>query len=185
MWGWRYIGHRIMEHLMGYLADNWGSLASVTGVVVSLAGLAWAIIEARGARSASLAARAAANETRSDIARHLQAVDLQRAIALIQRIKILHGARRWDAALEQYQSLREMLSHIIARCPESQAGIRDRLTDARTAVTDIENLVGGRIGQDIEDSDRSRLNRILNRIQSDLEELASDTGFGNPQEDMK
>ena len=99
---------------MEYLADNWGSLASVTGVVVSLAGLAWAIIEARGARSASLAARAATNETRSDIARYLQAVDLQRAIALIQRIKLLHDTRRWDAALEQYQSLREMLSYIIA-----------------------------------------------------------------------
>ena len=170
---------------MEYLADNWGSLASVTGVVVSLAGLAWAIIEARGARSASQAARAAANETRSDIARHLQAVDLQRAIALIQRIKLLHDTRRWDAALEQYQSLRGMLSYIIARCPESQTGIRDRLDDAREAVTSIENFVGRHIGQDIGNRDRSRLNRILNRIQSDLEDLASDTGFGSPQEDLE
>ena len=170
---------------MEFLADNWGSLASVTGVVVSLAGLAWAIIEARGARAASQAARQAATETRNDIARHLQAVDLERAIALIQRIKLLHDTRRWDAALEQYQALREMLSYIIARCPESQAGIRDRLDGARKAVTNIEDFVGERIGQDIENRDRSRLNRILNRIQSDLEDLASDMGFGNPQEDME
>ena len=172
-----------MEHLMGYLADNWGSLASVTGVVVSLAGLAWAIIEARGARSASQAARAAANETRSDIARHLQAVDLQRAIALIQRIKILHVAGRWDAALEQYQSLRQMLSDIIARCPESQAGIRARLDTARIGVTEMENLVVERGGQVGEEPDTALLHRILNLIQSDLEELASDLGFGNQQED--
>ena len=185
MWGWRYIGPRIMEYLMEYLADNWGSLASVTGVVVSLAGLAWAIIEARGARSASQAARAAANETRSDIARYLQAVDLQRAIALIQRIKLLHDTGRWDAALEQYQSLREMLSYIIARCPESQTGIRSRLAIARAAVTGIENAVGRSIRQGIEERDRSRLNQRLNRIQSDLEELASDAGYGNPQEDME
>ena len=170
---------------MEYLADNWGSLASVTGVVVSLAGLAWAIIEARGARSASLAARAAANETRSDIARYLQAVDLQRAIALIQRIKLLHDTGRWDAALEQYQSLREMLSYIIARCPESQAGIRDRLDSARIDVTEMENLVAEHVGQVGAEPDTALLYRILNRIQSDLEELASDLGFGNQQEDTR
>ena len=179
MWGWRYIGPRIMEYLMEYLADNWGSLASVTGVVVSLAGLAWAIIEARGARSASQAARAAANETRSDIARHLQAVDLQRAIALIQRIKILHGARRWDAALEQYQSLRQMLSDIRKRCPGGQTGIQARLSDAIVAVREMENLVAAHFGQPGEEPDTALLYRILNLIQSDLEELASDLGFGN------
>lgn len=171
--------------MIDFVADNWGSLASAAGLVVSFAGIGWAIIESRRARSAAQAARTAANETRNDIARHLQAVDLERAIALIQRIKLLHDIGRWEAAMEQYQLLRAMLSHIIARCSESQSGLRAGLANARTAVTGIENFVAERIGNDIEDRDRSRLNRRLNRIQSDLEELAGGMGLGNPQEEMK
>ena len=87
--------------------------------------------------------------------------------------------------MEQYQLLRSMLSHIIVRCSESQSGLRAGLANARTAVTGIENFVAERIGNDIEDRDRSRLNRRLNRIQSDLEELAGGMGLGNPQEDME
>ena len=120
-----------MEYLMEFLADNWGSLASVTGVVVSLAGIALSIILAQGAPVDSQAERVAANKTRLDIDRYWQALYLQRAIALIQRIKLLHDTGRWDAALEQYQPLRELLSYIIACCPESQAGIRARLVAAR------------------------------------------------------
>jgi hypothetical protein len=61
---------------------NWGDVATVVGVVVSLVGLCWAIKEARGARSASEAAQKAAREAAGQIARHLQTVDLERAIGL-------------------------------------------------------------------------------------------------------
>ncbi len=167
--------------MIEFVTGNWGSLASVVGVFVSLAGLSWAIREARRARSAAQAARAAASETRSYIARHLQVVDLQRAIALIQRIKLLHDSDRWETAMEQYQPLRAMLADIIARCPEHQPEIRGKLATARRLVGRTENFVGERVREGIEESHRSRLNRRLNRIQSNLEELASDMGFGDSQ----
>ena len=161
--------------MLEYFAGNWGGWVSALGVLVSSAGLGWAIIAARRARSASQAAQ----ETRSYIARHLQAVDLERAIALIQRIKLLHDTGRWDAAMEQYQSLRFMLSDIIARCPDEQAELRDELTAARESIRTMEDLVRERIGQSIEGPNRARLNQSLNRIQSDLERLSSDIGFGD------
>ena len=37
---------------------------------------------------------------------------------------------------------------------------------------------------EVEDSKQANLNRELNEIQSDLEELASDLGFGDPQEGL-
>lgn len=167
--------------MLEYLAGNWGGLVSVLGVIVSSVGLGWAISEARRARSASQAASAAAHETRSYIARHLQAVDLERAIALIQRIKLQHDTGQWNAAMEQYQPLRAMLSDIIARCPESQTEFRGRLTTARKRIGDAENSIRGRRGQDINERYRTQLYRELNRIQSDLEELASAIGFGDSQ----
>lgn len=169
--------------MMGFWSSTWGDLATVIGIVVALGGLAWAIKEARGARSASEAAEAAASDTSAQIARHLQTVDLQRAIGLIQRIKTLHDNDRWEAAGEHYQPLREMLSAIIARCPVELTGVREKLSTARTIVGDMEILVRQHVGlhASVPESDRYRLNQSLNDVQSDLEELASSVWFGDSQ----
>lgn len=156
-----------------------GGIASAVGIIVSLVGLFWAIKEARGARTASRAAEAAASETRDRIASHLQAVELQRAIALIERIKTLHDSERWEASGQHYQTLREMLSYVIARCPRYQTGIREKLATARAIVGEMDNFVRKPDDSDISSSERSRLNQSLNEIQSDLEELASNLGFGD------
>lgn len=165
--------------MIEFWATNWGDVATGIGIVLSLGGLGWAIKEARGAKSASQAAQTAAKETRQQIASHLQTVDLQRAIGLIERIKTLHDNERWEAAREHYQTLRAMLSDVIARCPENLTDVRAKLTTSRTMITEMENFVREHIGQTIDGQRRSQLNQRLNGIQSDLEELASDTGFGN------
>ena len=168
---------------MDALLVNAGSWASISGAVVSTVGLIATIIVAWGARSASRAARTAAISANNSIQHHLQAVDIERAIALIQRIKLLHDTARWEAAMEQYQALRMMLSGIIARTPEEQPEVRDRLGTARVIVTAMENSVRSSIRQGDEDPDWSSLDESLNDIQSTLEELASAMGFGEPPEE--
>ena len=165
---------------MEFWAVTWGDVATVVGIVVSLGALAWAIWEAHGARTASRAAEAAAAQTRDRIASHLQAVDLQRAIALIERIKTLHDSDRWDASRQHYQTLREMLSYVIVRCPEGQSGVREKLATARAIVGDMDSDARGRRNRTSERG-RSRLNQSLNDIQIDLEELASTLAFGDSQ----
>ena len=167
--------------MVEFSSTTWGDVATVVGIAVSLGGLGWAIKVASGARSASEDAEKAAKETRDQIAHHLQAVELQRAIGLIDRIKTLHDNGRWEASREQYQTLRAMLSDVIARCPEDQVNVREKLATARTIVRDMENYVSGRDSSDIPERDRSRLNRRMNEIQSNLEELASNVGFGDSQ----
>lgn len=167
--------------MIEFVAANWGGLVSVLGVLVSSAGLGWAIIAARRARRASQAAQ----EARDYFARQLQAADLERAIALIQRIKDLHNGDRWQTAMEQYQPLRAMLADISARCPESQSELSVKLDTARALVTRTENFVGERAGQAIENSERSEINQGLNLVQSALEELSSALGFGNSPGERK
>ena len=168
-----------MDALPAY-AGGW---ANILGVAISSVVLIVTIIVAWGARSASRGARAAAIATNNRIENHLQSVDLERAIALIQRIKLLHDIGRWEAALEQYQSLRMMLSGIIARTPEDQTEYREKLATARTIVTTMENSVRGGIRHGGEEPDWSLLDERLNDIQSTLEELASAMGFGNLPEE--
>jgi Co/Zn/Cd efflux system component len=163
--------------MMEFWGTTWGDVATVFGIVVSLGGLTWAIKEAHGAKSA-------ANATKDQIARHLQAVDLQRAIGLIERIKTLHDNDRWEASREHYQTLREMLSDVIVRCPEDQREVREKLATARANITGMDNLVRER-SSGVSESDRSLFGRSLNDIQSGLEELASDLGFGDPRGETK
>ena len=160
---------------------TWSDVFAVIGTVVALGGLVWVVWEAIRARKASEAAKTAATEARDQIAFHLQAVDLQRAIGLIERVKTLHDNSRWEASTEHYQSLRQMLSDVIIRCPEDQATVRGNLATARTIVRDIEDFVRSRAIRGMPEQDRIRLNESLNGIQSDLEELASDVGFGSLQ----
>ena len=165
---------------MDTLLVNAGSWASLSGAVISTVGLIATIMIAWGARSASRAAQAAAVDTNNRIERHVQALDLERAISLIQRIKLLHNTGRQEAAMEQYQTLRMMISDIIARCPASQPDARAKLATARVGVRYMEDTVGESIGYEIDQNARAQFNRRLNTMQSDLEELASSMGFGGP-----
>ena len=167
--------------MMEFWSTTWGDIFAVVGVIASLSALGWAIWEAHGARTASLAAEVAAEAARDQLARHLQTVDLQRAIALMERIKNLHDDDRWEAAREHYQTLRAMLSDVIVRCSEGQTEVRERLTTSRAFVTSMEDFVREQGSRAISDRERSRVNQELNGIQSVLEELASYVGFGGSQ----
>ena len=162
---------------MEFLQSHWGDLFSVFGVLVSLFGLAWAVREARGARSAAQEAQRVTRETSDRIGRHLVVVDLERAVALIQRLKLLHDTGRWEAALEQYQTLRAMLSAIIARYPETEPDRRRRLMNARNLVTMTENSVQLHLTRRTPIDDLAALNQQLNGIQADLEDMAMAIGL--------
>ena len=171
---------------------NWGDVASSAGLFVSLVGLLWVFLEARSARSASekaesaaQAAESAASETRGQIARHLQTVNVQRAIGLIRLVKTLHDNDDWTAARQHYPALREMLTGIIGRGPENLAEFHGKLLTARDDVNDMYEFVEEHSGQEIDKSSRSRLNRILNNIETDLEQLANATSFGESKGETK
>ena len=170
--------------MTGFDLSTWSDIATLLGFVIAVVGLYWAIKEARGAKSASKAAEAAASETKDQITQHLQVVDLQRAIGLIERIKTLHDNERWEASREHYQPLRALLSDVIARL-EGHSDLRTRLANSRTILRNIENRVRRHTGQEISEKERSSMNQNLNNIQTVLEELVSNVGLGDLRGEMK
>lgn len=172
----------IIAFIMDFWSFNWGDLASGAGLIVSLAGLLWIGIEARRARSAAQAAQIAARHTRHHITRHLQTVDLERAVGLIRHIKLLHDTNRWEGALEHYHPLRTMLSDIVARSSNDQEHMRGILDEDIIMVESMENFVRQCINSGIGDSeqeDLQDLNPILNGIESALVAMSSSAGFGD------
>ena len=164
---------------MEFFSNHWGSLFSVIGVVVSVIGLAWAILEAHGARSAAQSAERATIETRNSVRRHLVATDLERASSHIRSLKLMHREGRWEAALEQYQTLTAIISDIIIRSPGADSEIHRRLTQAKSSLYVMEYhvdqaRVGGASGPD----DWDRMNQDLNEILSDLDFIVGAMDFG-------
>ena len=164
---------------MDFLIDHWGSLASVIGVLVSVVGLGWVVIVARGARSAAQAAQKATDEARDNIRRNLQLMDLERSIALIERIKLLHSIGRWESASELYPVLRAMISAIIARISEKEIDLRQRLAMSRTSIVTMQEYIESHANRELETDHRQRINRELNTLQVELEDIASTMGLGN------
>ena len=167
---------------MEFISENWGSLASALGLLVSAVGLTWAIRTARGARTAAQAAEKATSETRRAFHRYLTTVDIERANARIEYVKNLHRDGRWEAALAWYQELRTMLYDIRARLL-SEAESDDSISLAVAHILDIEFSVDQTIQAGLR-PDAAALNQILSEIQAALrDESIYRTPAGEPREE--
>ena len=156
----------VVGHLGRYSHSSWnpcliGWTLAIDRIIESIkrpdASIGWAIKEARGARSASEAAKTAATEARGQIGRHLQSVELRRAIGLIEQVKTLHDNDRWESSREHYQTLREMLSDVISRCSDDQIAVREELATSRVILRDMEDFVRPRVSRAIPERERSRI----------------------------
>ncbi len=151
---------------MSYFLDNWGSFVGLLGLFITIIGFFIAIRRATQARTASREARAA-------VIKLLSIADLQRAIALIQRLKDLHRDSKWEASLEHYQALRVMLADIDSRLTGISADQRLDIRSAIPIIVVIENNVDEAVRGASQPSEATGFNEVLNNIQVSLENLAS------------
>ena len=154
---------------MDYLQDHWGSFVSAVGLVATVIGLVLVFRRAGEARTSAAAARTAAQEAREAITGVLTIVDLERAIAMVQRLKQLHVDSKWEVGLELYQPLRVMLTNIRTR------GTIDRpeLQEAVLQIRVMEESVVDALPAAMEPSGARNFYSVLNNIQASLEEIAS------------
>jgi hypothetical protein len=127
--------------------------------------------------TSAAAAEVASHETRDAITRVLTVVDLERAKAVIQRLKDLHRDNKWEAGLEHYQPLRAMLADIDARHPAPTPEVHTTLREAIVQVRVIEDSVDRALRENNEPSGARHFNRVLNTTQVHLEQIASSTHF--------
>ena len=96
------------------MMDDWiawlGVGIGAGGLIASVAGVLFAFLARRAAKSAEQAA----TESRKALVRSISSLDVSHAIDLITRIKEVHYRGNWDYALGLYQELRQTLSEIMA-----------------------------------------------------------------------
>ena len=165
---------------MEYFLDNWGSFIGIAGLIITGLGVIISYLafhRAGKARDAAAAAEVASKETRAALVSALAVVDLQRAIALIQRLKALHRDRKWEIGLEQYQPLRAMLADIEGRHALPDPEQHKALREAIPQIQYIEDAVANALAEGREPSQAGNFDQTLNAIQTGLEGIASATYF--------
>lgn len=154
---------------MDWLADNWGSVVGTLGLVATVIGLFLVFRRAGEARKSAAAAENASQQTRQSIVSVLTVVDLERAIAMVQRLKQLHRDRKWEVSVELYQPLRVVLTNINARSTIDRMELQVSIPQLRL----IEDNVTRAMAEGVEPTGIRNLQRVLNLIQTNLENLAS------------
>lgn len=147
-----------------------GSIASILGLVVSLLGLGFAILQIRKLRGETRAAREAAEETRRSVSRDLAMSDISRMDERIQVLIEMHRRGEWGRALDTYPEIRRGLIEIRNRYPELSGDDAGYLQTGIQQLQEMEYAVDI-AGEDISQETLSRFNQQLSDIQLKLAEL--------------
>ena len=168
--------------------DWWNLGVGIGGLVAGSLGLFFAYLAHRSAElakgaaiSAEDAANAARIEARQALSRNLSSIDVERAVALIGRLKDIHDRRNWDYALGIYPDLRRTLSQIGESIPVDLSQYGSSINRAVPQITAMENLVrrSREENESGEPEDISSLDETLNEIQQDLETLQSNMMYSD------
>lgn len=166
---------------MEYVRDNWGSFVSLVSLIITVIMVGIAIWRTGQAQKSAKAAEAASVAARGAITRVLTIVDLERAKALIQRLKALHREAKWEVCLEHYPELRHMLADVQTTYPDPTAEVLAILRESIPQITAIENNVDRAVREGTQPSGVNTFNAALNTIQEQLEEIASATYFAESE----
>lgn len=154
------------------------------GLVASVVGLIFAYLAHKAAKSAETAATSAQDaaqsarmEAQRTLMRDRGSVDIERAIALINRLKELHRLGNWGAAVSLYQDLRRTLSEVRASLPTELDEFRDKINQAVPRVRIMEDQVSRAEYASAGIEDAPALSEILNAIQQDLETLQTNVTY--------
>ena len=115
-----------------------GSIASVVGVLVSLLGLGFALLQLRKLRGETRAAREASEETRRLLSRDLASTDLTRLNERIQGLIELHRSGDRRRALDRYPEIWDSLIRIRRRHPNLSEEHRRQIQNAVETITNMQ-----------------------------------------------
>ena len=150
------------------MLTDFGSGASIIGVVISLFGLGFALLQLSRLRGETHAARIASEEALNLYKRELANTDLARLRERIQRLMEIHRQRDAIRALDQYREIWEMFLAVRQRLPYLSVGLRAEIQRAVEDITEMQRLVEGIESDKISPEQYLDFNSTLLRIQSDL-----------------
>ena len=151
-----------------------GNSASIAGVVVSLLGLGFAILQIRKLRGETRAALEAAQETRQAIGRELTTAKLTSLDNGLQELKRVHREGDRLKALDFYYQIQTMLAEVRRRHPDLDSGRQEAIAGAARDISVMESQVEELDSEFPMETKAAAFNNTLSRIQRELIPLLED-----------
>lgn len=142
-------------------AGPWGDLASVTGLLLALAGFIITIVVVYRSKSAAQRAREAADETKAILLRANAIADFSAALTIMDEIRRLQRAAAWAVLPDRYSSLREKLMTILASHPLMSEAQRLSVTEALEGIRRLEHRVEGSLAAATPPPNPAKLNQVI------------------------
>jgi hypothetical protein len=142
-------------------AADWGDIASVVGLLLTLIGFGVTIFGVWRSKGAAEQARQAAEAVRASIANYDVVADLSSAMAIMEEIKRHQRQRTWSILPDRYSDLRRRLVTIRGSQAQLSEGQRQTLQLAIEKFADQERIVERAIASGVAPPRPDKLNDIV------------------------
>ena len=119
-----------------------GSIASLAGVALGLPALLFAILQLKGLKGETRAAKEASEATRRAVGRDLAIADVSRTFELVEAVKQALRERQWSQSLPYYPRIRRALISMRYTDPQLGQLEADKLEAAVEFLEIIEHSTG-------------------------------------------
>jgi hypothetical protein len=140
-----------------------GSVSSILGVIISLAGFGFTIYNVYRSRKAADQAKEAAQDARDNIKRYATVSDLSEAVRAMKEIKQLHRSKQWVLLPDRYDNLRELLISIKTNNSYLTSKQASSIQGMIAAIADIERRLDEARQKDMAPYEVPEVNHWLNK----------------------
>lgn len=142
-------------------AGQWGDMASIAGLAISLVGFGFTLVGVRRSRSAAEAAASAAEQTRSALLQNNAIVELSAAMTAMDEIKRLQREGAWHILPDRYSSLRASLIRIRSAGGSISAEDGSALSAAISQFGELEQRIERALAKKTTPSNPAKFNEIV------------------------
>ena len=142
-------------------ATQWGDIASLLGVFLTIAGFIVTIIVVWRSKSAAEQAKQAAEDTRDSIARYDAVADLAAAMTIMDEIKRLQRNGVWAVLPDRYSELQRRLTGIKTAHADLSETQRQNLEEAVGTFARLEKKVERAVIANMAPPNPAKLNDVV------------------------
>jgi Co/Zn/Cd efflux system component len=145
-----------------FFDTNWGDVATLLGFFIT-------ILTLQRTKTAAIAAKNAAESTKSEVLRIDTIIEFSAAIEIMAEIKRLHRVKAWQIVSDRYAAVCRSLTSIQKLNPDLGTEQRSVLGGAIVQFRRMENQVdrAGVLNQ-LDSLDPAKLNKLVSKLEDEL-----------------
>ncbi|HET9393596.1 MAG TPA: hypothetical protein VFO29_08795 [Candidatus Rubrimentiphilum sp.] len=151
------------------------SVASVSGVAITVLGFAITLIQLHRTETAASAANKAVGTVRADLGRYDTLTELTKAASTLQTVSEMHRDKKWAQLHERYSDVKRSLATVKAMHATMKAEHAGFLDSTAAELTEMDNYVEKFLnGQGVPEPDIASFNKSIYHQLDWLNEVSAD-----------